>query len=234
VTDVNIPYLAKFLWLRGITLNRVEVVHDIEEDIAESLRRISPTVDFLFTSGGIGPTHDDITYQSVAYAFNLPLKYDEETMNKMTENFSNKGLELNEARKRMALFPHPYKTAFSPNLWVPIVIVKNVYILPGIPQLFQKMIEGNQNLFEKIGELIGVNVYTNMLEGDFAFQLQEIQNQNQDTKIGSYPSYGREKGYSARIYIEGLNREKVEKVSHQIKIAVKGQFDIPTLQKSKD
>lgn len=200
VQDTNTCSLAKQLFNIGIDLRRVEVIPDDEDEISQTIGKLSAQHDFVFTSGGIGPTHDDITYQSIAKAFNIPLAYHQPTLDRMVRVISPREPGLNAAsittpRKKMALLPTDAQIVYpSEDLWVPIVIVKNVHILPGIPFLFNKMMNGyHSELVQKCGNVLPyyrVEITTEMKESDIADALTEAQTlAGKRIKIGSYPQW---------------------------------------------
>jgi molybdenum cofactor synthesis domain-containing protein len=176
--DTNSAYLAKFCFSLGINLKRIEVIGDEESEIVEAVRRMSSTYDFVVTSGGIGPTHDDITYQSIANAFSLPLVLHEDTFSRMKKlskphpnqpNFDwEKPSPALEAKKRMVILPWDEKVASeqqvvftAEDLWVPVAVVNgNVHILPGVPRLFERMLTGlKPSLLPRLTDPEGKSVY---------------------------------------------------------------------------
>ncbi|TPX68033.1 hypothetical protein SpCBS45565_g03333 [Spizellomyces sp. 'palustris'] len=235
--DTNSNYLAKKCFDFGLDLRRIQVVPDVEQDIIESVRELSRRYHWVFTSGGIGPTHDDITYQSIAKAFDLPLAYHEPTLEKMrtimpltlVDNKSRTNpppLVMTEARKRMALLPvdpngeERARVVFpSTQLWVPLVIVnENVHILPGVPKLFRILID---RYFEthvrptlSLSSYSRVLIGTSLFEGDIAPILTDLQEkvQSEGIKIGSYPRW-RPSGvpvdeWNVRVVVSLLGRDK--------------------------
>jgi molybdenum cofactor synthesis domain-containing protein len=218
--DTNTQVLAKFLFSLGIEFKKVEIVPDQEEPIVDSVRRLSSMFDYVFTSGGVGPTHDDVTYESIAKAFDLECDFHEPTLEKMKLHYASRMEELNESRKRMAYFPEGSQVHYaSKTRWTPIVQVKNVYILPGIPQLFKELLEEGEYLFKdsKMPPKHRVIVYTNFAEGDIAEFLRNTQAKYTDVKIGSYPTMEPQKeGYSVKITLEGDNLERIEEVARNI------------------
>jgi len=214
--DTNTNTLAKILFDIGVDLVRVETIPDIESDIIETIRRISPIVDYVFTSGGIGPTHDDITYEAIAKAFNRKLILHEPTVEKMRQMST---MMINDARKRMAIIPEGSKILTTAGLWVPLVVIQNVYILPGVPSIFTKMIEYNKNHFksERSVKLSRKLIYTVQREGDFADPLRDIANKYPQVFIGSYP-----KNDYVTLSIEGEDSILVESIGQEVKRAVAG------------
>jgi len=224
ILDTNTHYLANFLFKKGIDLKRVEVVPDEEDMIVESVRRITKQVDYTFTSGGIGPTHDDITYQAIAKAFNVPLEYHQETIDLMQKALGQE--HLNEARKRMALLPKNATIVYTNKArWVPLAIINNVHILPGVPQLFRSMLEESDSLgLYKYGtQLKRVVIYTLKKEGDIAEPLRKLQEANPKCLIGSYPKF-EGTNYNVMISIVGEDSSQVESVAKQLEESVPGFF----------
>ncbi|CAB4442352.1 unnamed protein product [Rhizophagus irregularis] len=237
--DTNSSTFAKYCFEHGIDLKRIEVIPDEEDTIVQSVKYLSNNFDFVITSGGIGPTHDDITYPSIAKAFNLPLKQHQLTYDRMNDFAKNipaiskymkpdPGHEAIEASKRMSLFPDP-STVIYPDekLWVPIVIVnKNVHILPGIPRLFKSLLfnfskylrirqngDKGENFYRKF-------VKTFQPESYIAPILTEVQGKVKDIgiKVGSYPKYTTDKRWV--IIVSFLTREnnkdKVEELCKEV------------------
>jgi molybdopterin-biosynthesis enzyme MoeA-like protein len=170
--------MAKFCFSLGINLKRIEVIADDSSEIIEAVTRMSSNYDFVVTSGGIGPTHDDITYSSIAQAFSLPLVLHEPTFARMKRlsrphpsqpDFSwDKPSAALEAKKRMVILPHDKnlpeeeQVVFTAeDLWVPVAVVNgNVHILPGVPRLFERMLDGlKPRLLPRLTDPEGKGVY---------------------------------------------------------------------------
>ncbi|KAK9712155.1 hypothetical protein K7432_007335 [Basidiobolus ranarum] len=206
-------------------MRRVEIVPDITEDIVESVKRLSANHDYVFTSGGIGPTHDDITYESIAKAFEQKVIYHEPTLSRMRQVSPN--LELTPARKRMALIPENARIVYtSHGLWVPLAIISNVYILPGVPRLFQQMLEDYRP--EMAAELSGTAKFhrrligTLLMESRIAQILSEAQEEvGTAVKIGSYPKW---KNDTVNVVVSfvGKNPAMVESCADLVKSKIEG------------
>lgn len=220
ITDANTPWLAKFLHSRGVDLIRVEYVPDDVPDIANTCIRLRERVGpqgFVFTSGGIGPTHDDKTYEAISKALGLSLSPHHPTIELMKEHYSSRGIELNESRLRMALLPDPCDVLVTPGSWVPLVVAGgNVYILPGIPRLFQSMIEAHIDRF-KGPQSHSVSLYSHVGEGDLAKALSGIASAHPKVRIGSYPNtkfdFNNPKNtlaHRVKLVFEGRDIEAVE------------------------
>ncbi|OZJ06212.1 hypothetical protein BZG36_00783 [Bifiguratus adelaidae] len=249
--DSNTNYLARFCFDLGVDLKRVEVIPDDEADIKETVRRLSDRFDLVFTSGGIGPTHDDITYGSIAAAYNLPLALDNKTCEDMVRLSVQRDpkWDLTNARKRMATFPSPATILRPvPELWVPVVVVNgNIHILPGIPRLFEQLLQGlkphilsvKQKKLEAAGfsgeGQVGYARYyrsqvgTSLPEGAIADALTDIQAKvkSRDIKVGSYPKWGGvsdAQGRQVRVVVSVVGRDEagVKEVADEIRQAVDG------------
>eukprot|EP01135_Chromosphaera_perkinsii_P007068 Nk52_evm7s684 gene=Nk52_evmTU7s684 len=152
VQDTNTAELARFLFDLGVRLHRVEVIGDEQEEIINTLRRVAgtPDVDLVFTSGGIGPTHDDITYESIAAMFDQPVELHEPTVARMRTKMAD--LRINnkddkpDARLKMAMLPsNPTHVHFGNKIWVPLVQMEKILVLPGVPQIFSAMLADHKH-----------------------------------------------------------------------------------------
>ncbi|KAI8376851.1 MoaB/Mog domain-containing protein [Blakeslea trispora] len=232
--DSNANFLAKYLFELGIDLKRVEIIPDDYEAIEETIKRLSSKHDLVFTSGGIGPTHDDITYAALAKTYNLPLKLDQETCDRMEASSKNKfpDWSLTDARKRMATFPEPSeKLRNHGELWVPVVVVnQNIHILPGIPRLFESLLESLRPRFQSmLGEHASayhrIQIATKLNEGQIANFLTELQEtcQSKQIKIGSYPNWGEGKdGARVVVSVVGKDETEVKSISEQLIEGIQG------------
>lgn len=217
IQDTNTATLAKTLFSRGVDLVKAEVVRDVRGEIVDSVQRLRDQVGpngFVFTSGGIGPTHDDITYEAIASAFGLKLALHEETAERMRVYYESQGKTLNGPRLRMATLPEGCEVLYTPGLWVPLVVLQNVYILPGIPRLFTQMLNANKERFS--GPLSTAFIlYTHQGEGDLAEPLTRIALEFADVAIGSYPSTEVGDGFTTRLSFEGRDSDSVRKAVAQ-------------------
>ena len=147
VVDTNSPFLAGELRGLGVDLERILVIPDDVEIIAAEVRRMSEDYDHVFTSGGIGPTHDDLTMDGVALAFELSLKLNSTIWERIER--SQQG-PPNEAMRKMAIVPEGCDIIDAGDLWFPVVKVENVYVFPGIPQLFEKKFHSIRDRFSGV------------------------------------------------------------------------------------
>lgn len=187
--DKNIGHLADVLLLAGIDLKEVRIVADEEDAIVEALNALRARFTYVFTSGGIGPTHDDITADAVSKAFGLPCEHDAEAMRMLSEMYARREMEFTEARQRMARMPRGARHIPNPVSTAPGFIVENVYVMAGVPQVFQAMVD---NILPDLKT--GSRMLTRALpcpygEGDIGTLLGAVQKAHPDTSIGSYPKY---------------------------------------------
>lgn len=214
IRDSNLHFFARLCFERGIGVKRISVVGDDEEEIASEIQSLTSKCDLVVTSGGIGPTHDDITYPALAKAFGLDCRLDEETALRMRALRKDAFARLQgpqvEAMYRMATFPagpEVLKTYVSEKLWVPVVgIRQQVYVLPGVPQLFEQLLVGLFDLvLARLPDLLARQylrffVKTRMGELEIAPYLEQQQQKWNDRlatlppadriKIGLYPHMG--------------------------------------------
>ncbi|KAF2871743.1 MoaB/Mog domain-containing protein [Massariosphaeria phaeospora] len=248
-------YFAKFCFSIGITLRRIEVIADDENEIIEAVRRMSSNYDFVVTSGGIGPTHDDITYQSIAKAFGLPLKLHEAAFERMKRlsnphksqpNFSwDTPSAALTAKKRMVelpiddSLPDDEQVLFvDDTLWVPVACINsNIHILPGVPRLFERMLDGlKPRLLPRLTDpegkgVLRILISTPMAESGVAEYLTQLaaQVESKGVKVGSYPRWGKDNNTVTLVgrdfeYMESLVPD-VEKAVQGHRIAVEGEDD---------
>ena len=187
--DKNIGHLADLLTVAGIDLKEVRIVADEEDAIVEALNALRSTYTYVFTSGGIGPTHDDITADAVSKAFGVPCLHDADAMKLLGDMYAGRGLDFTEARQRMARMPEGSRHIPNPVSTAPGFIIGNVHVMAGVPQVFQAM------MAHVIGTLpVGQRVLSRSIpspfgEGDIGTALGAIQKAHPDTSIGSYPHF---------------------------------------------
>ncbi|MGF9695287.1 competence/damage-inducible protein A [Rhizobium sp. 0TCS1.26] len=187
--DKNIGHLADVLLLSGIDLKEVRIVADEQPAIVEAVNALRARYTYVFTSGGIGPTHDDITADAIAAAFGLPCEHDAEAMRLLGEMYARREMEFTEARQRMARMPRGARHIANPVSTAPGFIVENVYVMAGVPQVFQAMVD---NILPELAT--GTRMLTRALacpygEGDIGTLLAAVQKAHPQTSIGSYPKY---------------------------------------------
>lgn len=187
--DRNIGYLADFLTLNGIDLKEVRIVADDNDAIVAAVNALRGDYTYLFTSGGIGPTHDDITADAIAEAFGVPIGHDPETLKALGAHYARRGIEFTDARKRMARLPEGATPIDNPVSAAPGFRIGNVFVLAGVPSIFQAMLD---NVAPKLKT--GVRVESRIVEspypeGTIGDALARLQQDHPKTAIGSYPRY---------------------------------------------
>jgi len=188
VVDANSPYLCRELRTLGVDVERVVVIPDEVETIATEVASMSRRYDLVLTSGGIGPTHDDLTMAGVARAFELPIERNALIVSRLRRHLGN---ELNDSQLKMAEIPKGALLVDVGDLWFPVVIVENVYVFPGIPELLRKKFESIRARFRGVPILLK-RVYVKRRESDIAESLNELLGEFPELMLGSYPRIGEE------------------------------------------
>jgi molybdenum cofactor synthesis domain-containing protein len=200
--DRNIAYLADFLTLSGIDLREVRIVPDNHNEIVAAVNALRTRYYYLFTSGGIGPTHDDITADAIADAFNVPIDYDPRAISVLEKHYKAREIVFTPARKRMTRLPQGAELIDNRVSAAPGFRIGNVFVLAGVPSIFQAMLESIAPRLET-GEIMqSVTIDCDLPEGAIGTQLADIQQRYPDTVIGSYPRFDGEH-YSVQIVIRG-------------------------------
>jgi len=213
--DKNIGHLATALTLQGIDLKEVRIVSDDEEDIIAALNALRKRYTYVFTSGGIGPTHDDITADAIAAAFGIAIDHDPRAIAILTQHYDEMELAFTTARKRMARLPTgasliPNKISKAPGF-----TVENVHVMAGVPSIFQAMLEEVLPTLQGGAKMLSKNIDCPFGEGTIGDRLGEIQKSNPETSIGSYPRFDGET-YTTQIVIRGRNQSSIDEAAQVI------------------
>lgn len=187
--DRNIGHLADVMAAIGIDLREVRIVADIEADIVDAIKALRVRYDYVFTTGGIGPTHDDITADSVSVAFGVPCEHDTAALELLRTNYAARDLEFTEARQRMARMPRGAKHIDNPVSTAPGFFIGNVYVMAGVPSIFQAMLDNVVPMLKTGTKMISRSVPSPFGEGTIGGPLGDIQKAHPATIIGSYPKY---------------------------------------------
>ena len=185
--DINVSFLAKWLNNLGVRIEEVRIIEDKEKDIINTIKEVKNNFKYVFTTGGIGPTLDDITSKSVAKAFNLSCGYHKEAYD-ILEKYYKPG-EFNEGRKKMAKIPYQAELIYNPSSGAPGFIVKNVFCLPGVPSILKSMVEGFKNKIIGGKKILSKTISVNTVESEIAKSLESVQNKFKGVEIGSYPFF---------------------------------------------
>ena len=211
--DLNTSSISIWLNSLGIKVKEVRVIPDIEQTIINTVNELRKKFDYIFTSGGIGPTHDDITALSLSKAFNLTYGLHKEAF-KILESYYKHG-EFNEGRQKMAWMPTEAKLILNPTSGAPGFYVENVFCLPGVPSILQAMLGGLSN--ELVGGLpiISQTINLRTVESEIAKPLTFVQDNNKDVDIGSYPFFKAGK-LGVSIVLRSENQSKINVCNSQI------------------
>ena len=185
----NAGHLAKMLTAAGIDLREVRIVPDDQDAIVEAVNALRGRNTYLFTSGGIGPTHDDITAEAIGAALGLPVEPDPRAVELLTAHYKRRGQEFTAARRRMARVPEGASLIDNPISIAPGFVISNVYVLAGVPAIFQAMLDNVLGGLRTGRKLISASVHCPFGEGTIGGPLADIQNNHPDTIIGSYPRH---------------------------------------------
>ncbi len=207
--DKNIGYIADYLTALGIDLREVRVVPDVEEEVVGALNTLRQKFTYVFTTGGIGPTHDDITADCVAAAFGVALEFHPEAVAILKERLAKNGGELNEARMRMTRIPHGAalvrnKVSGAPGFWI-----GNVIVMAGIPAVMQGMLDEVAPQLKTGAKLLSETIRADAKEGDVGTELGVIAKANPETIIGSYPFFDDKLGPNTNIVVRSRDPHKL-------------------------
>jgi len=219
--DKNIGNLAAFLTVHGIDLKEVRIVADEKAAIVEALNAIRTKYDLVFTSGGIGPTHDDITADAVAAAFDVTIDHHAQAMSLLEEHYASRDIEFTDARKRMARIPQGAELIANPVSVAPGFKISNVHVMAGVPAVFQAMLDQVSKDLPAGIPIHSKSVICPHGEGTIGGPLAQIQKENQDVSIGSYPKFDGER-FSTEIIVRGRNWDRLETVCKQVETMLAG------------
>ena len=218
--DKNLGYIADFLTARGIDLKEARVVSDEMAEIADAVNGLRERYTYVFTTGGIGPTHDDITADAVAKAFGVPIDHDPRAVAILEDYYREIGRETTEARMRMARLPEGADLIDNPVSRAPGFQLGNVFVMAGVPKIMQAMLE---NIAPKLAGGVHIQsrtVTVHIGEGDLGGPLGQIQSQFEDVSIGSYP-FEQGTGFGANIVLRSRNVAALNAAERAVQSMVK-------------
>jgi molybdenum cofactor synthesis domain-containing protein len=229
--DKNISHLADVLIIAGIDLKEVRIVADEEDDIVDAVNALRRRYDYVFTSGGIGPTHDDITADAIAKAFGVACVHEDAAMALLAAMYERRGLEFTQARQRMARLPVGSVHIANPVSTAPGFNIGNVYVMAGVPAVFQAMLNAVMPTLKTGAVMISRSVTCPYGEGDIGTALSLVQKDHPDTSIGSYPKFDGTT-FSTDIVVRARTHEAVDLAEQavktmldQVKAAKSASFD---------
>ena len=216
--DVNVVNLSRWLNELGVKVEEVRVIPDKEDSIVNTINNVRRNFNYIFTTGGIGPTHDDITSRSIAKAFNLSYGYHEEAY-EILEKYYKPG-QFNKGRKKMAMLPKNALLIYNPSSAAPGFIVDNVYCLPGVPSILKSMLGGLNNKIAGGEKILSKIIKLKTVESEISLPLEKVQKKFKSTEIGSYPFFKQGK-IGVSIVIRSTEKHLIENCSDEIKIFIK-------------
>ena len=199
--DKNIGYIAEYLTALGIDLREVRVVGDEEGPIVEALNALRHRYTYVFTTGGIGPTHDDITADCVAKAFGVPIDVDPRALAILHERLRATGAEMNEARLRMTRIPKGADLVLNKVSGAPGIWIGNVIVMAGVPTIMQAMLDEVAPKLKTGVRILSQTLRADAREGDIGTQLGEIAKANPEVAIGSYPFFDPQHGPNTNVVL---------------------------------
>ncbi len=219
--DTNTNHIARFLAALGIDLKEARVVPDDRCEIVAALNALRARHDLVFTTGGIGPTHDDITADAVAAAFNVGIGYHPEAYALLEARYPPG--EFNEARKRMARIPHGAALIANSVSGAPGFQIGNVYVMAGVPMVMRAMLEAIAPQLPRGVAVQSITVEAAVPEGVVAAGLAALQKAHPDVAIGSYPFYreGAAQPFGAQLVIRGRDGDAVERAAQALEALIR-------------
>ena len=211
--DTNTSTLSIWLNSIGVKVGEVRIIPDIEKTIIDTLNLLRAEFNYVFTTGGIGPTHDDITAESVSKAFGLRYEMHKEAY-KILESYYRPG-EFNKGRQKMVWMPENANLILNPTSGAPGFNVENVFSLPGVPSILKSMLGGLTNAIVGGDPILSLTISLRTVESEIANSLSKVQNNNQDVEIGSYPFFQAGK-LGVSIVIRSENQSKINDCNSQI------------------
>ena len=211
--DTNTSTLATWLNSIGVKVQEVRVIPDIEKTIINTLNVLRKANDYVFTTGGIGPTHDDITAESVSKAFGLKYVIHKEGF-KILEAYYKPG-EFNEGRQKMIWMPEDAELILNPTSGAPGFSVENVFCLPGVPSILKSMLGGITNKIVGGEPILSHTISLKTVESEIASSLTKVQDDNKDVEIGSYPFFHAGK-LGVSIVLRSENQKRIDECDLQI------------------
>jgi molybdenum cofactor synthesis domain-containing protein len=215
--DKNIGYIAEYLTNIGIELRQVRIVPDIEEEIVAALNALRSRYTYVFTTGGIGPTHDDITADSVAAAFGVSIDHDPRAIAMLAERFPPD--QLNEARLRMARIPAGADLIANSVSKAPGFNIGNVYVMAGVPSIMQAMLDVVAPTLQTGVKILSDTVRAGLREGDIGTALAEVAKAHPDVSIGSYPFFS-ETGPDTNVVVRSRDPDALATAMEAVKAMI--------------
>ena len=222
--DLNVSFISHWLNINcGISVEEVRIIPDIEKKIIFNVLDLSKKFKYVFTTGGIGPTHDDITSLSISKAFKAKYGFNKEAY-LILEKYYGKN-NFNEGRKKMARMPVGATLIYNEQGSAPAFFLENVFVLPGIPSYVEIMLPQLKNILIHGKKIVSISYDAKVRESSIAISLSQIQDMHQDLDIGSYP-YSKENSFGTVLIVRGVDKLRIESCISDIKSMLKKYEDL--------
>ncbi len=216
--DKNFNHIATKLNEHGISISESRIVSDNEQEIINAINELRNKYKYVFTTGGIGPTHDDVTAESVSKAFKVKLEINKEAYKVLEDYYIELGSEFNDVRQRMARIPVGASLIKNDISAAPGFNIENVYVFAGIPKVMRSMLEEALKTIDKKDKVINFTVQVDAPEGEIAKILEKTIEKNTNVSIGSYPFYNTKDDYGVKIEISSLNKDSLNMAINDLKV----------------
>lgn len=223
IQDKNLAHIAKTLETRGIRIRETRIIPDIESEIVEAVNHLRNKFDYVFTTGGIGPTHDDITSDSIAAAFGVKNIVQQDVFDQINTRFQEKRIPFTKAAQRMAHAPEGAEIIHTQHSIIPGYRKDNVFVMAGVPSIMRLMLEGVIEHLNTGLQIHNSAIHANVGEGEIAHALEAIQHQHPDIDIGSYPQDKNSEfsDYRVIFMVKGTDLNEIETACEKILTACK-------------
>ena len=219
--DINTQEIALRLGEIGISMVETRTIADDRTMIIDTVRELSSKYDYVFTTGGIGPTHDDITAEAMATAFNVSYVRSDEIYNILKNYYDKIGEKLNSAREKMAYIPESSKLLHNDATMVPGFVISNVFVMAGIPNIMKSMLKSAIPMLQR-GTVIQSKTLEIMLgESKIAISFEELQNKYKEVEMGSYP-FTRNGNHGTALVLRSANYESLDNAFAELEIVING------------
>ena len=216
--DKNFNHIASKLNEHGISISESRIISDNEQEIINAINELRNKYKYVFTTGGIGPTHDDVTAESVSKAFKVKLEINKEAYKVLEDYYIELGSEFNDVRQRMARIPAGASLIKNDISAAPGFNIENVYVFAGIPKVMRSMLEEALKTIDKKDKVINFTLQVGAPEGEIAKILERTIEKNTNVSIGSYPFYNTKDDYGVKIEISSLNKDSLNMAINDLKV----------------
>lgn len=218
IRDENLSHIAVCLEKRGIRIRETRIVPDIEEEIVFAVNQLREKYNYVFTTGGVGPTHDDITSDAIAAAFGVENIVQQEVFDLIQSHLDSRGVEFTPAAQRMAHAPQGAEIIKTERSIIPGYRVDNVFVMAGVPRIMKIMLEAIIDTLDTGEQILSSAVHANVSEGDIAETLEKIQSQHPAVDIGSYPQDpdSQRSNYKVIFSVRGTDQQEIDAVCEKI------------------